>query len=144
MPKPDPALLDRARYPFTCEIATRFGDLDVNLHVNNATMMGLYEESRVRFHRATGYLATISKAGIAAMVASCAVEYLGQSYYPKPLAFHLAIAKLGRSSYHVMQLVTQGERAVGFCRTTMVCVREGAAVPIPDLFRENIQQWMFK
>ena len=34
MAKPDPALLNPARYPFTTTIEPRFGDLDVNLHVN--------------------------------------------------------------------------------------------------------------
>ena len=53
MAKPDPALLDPARYPFRCSIETRYRDLDSNLHINNGVMASLLEEGRVRFHRAS-------------------------------------------------------------------------------------------
>ena len=144
MAKPDPALLDPARYVFRCEIATRFGDLDTNMHVNNAAMAGLYEDSRVRFHVVNGFHEALGAQGITAMVASCSFDYLGQSYYPEPLEFHIAAADIGRTSYHVLQLARQGERTVGFARATMVCVQNGRAVQIPDMFRESIKPWMFR
>lgn len=144
MAKPDAALLDPARYPYTCEIATRFGDLDVNMHVNNVAMVQLYEDSRVRFHAASGYHASLGAAGIIAMVASCTLEYLGQAYYPDPLQFHVGAAQLGRTSYQLLQLVRQGDRVVGFSQATMVCVRDSQAVPIPDSFRESVKPWMFR
>jgi len=61
MPKPDPAMLDPARYPFRCAIETCFGDLDTNLHINNVSLSGLLEEGRVRFHRASGFHAMIGR-----------------------------------------------------------------------------------
>jgi acyl-CoA thioester hydrolase len=143
MPKPDAALLDPARYPFSCEIPTRFGDLDTNMHVNNVALVGLYEEARVRYHAVSGYHAALGTANIVAMVASCALEYLGQAYYPEPVTMHVAAAELGRSSYHLLQLAQQGERIIGFSRATMVCARDGKATPIPDSFRESVKPWMF-
>ncbi|MDE2405283.1 MAG: acyl-CoA thioesterase [Sphingomonadales bacterium] len=143
MAKPDPALLDPARYPYTCEIATRFGDLDVNQHVNNAAMVSLYEDARVRFHGASGYHASLGASGITAMVASCQLEYLGQAFYPSPLTFHVAAAELGRTSYQLLQLVRQDGRTVGFSRAVMVCVRDSTAVAIPESFRESVKPWMF-
>jgi len=144
MAKPDPALLDPARYPFTCEIATRFGDLDTNMHVNNVAIISLYEDARVRYHAASGYHAAMGAAGITSMVASCTIEYLGQSYYPEPLTFHVAAAELGRTSYQLLQLVRQGERTVGFSRSTMVCVRDSQPVPIPEPFRASVQPWLVR
>ena len=144
MAKPDPALLDPARYPYSCEIPTRFGDLDVNQHVNNASMVGLYEDARVRYHSASGYHAAMGAAGITSMVASCTLEYLGQAYYPEPIEFHGSAAELGRTSYQLLQLARQGDRVIGFSRATMVCVRDGRATPIPDLFRESVQPWMYR
>ncbi|MBU6266864.1 MAG: acyl-CoA thioesterase [Sphingomonadales bacterium] len=144
MAKPDPALLDPARYPYQCEIPTRFGDLDVNQHVNNAAMVGLYEDARVRYHAASGYHAAMGAAGITAMVVSCALEYLGQGYYPEPMTFHVGAAELGRSSYLLLQLARQGSRTVGFSRATMVCVHDGKPTAIPDLFRDSVKPWMYR
>jgi acyl-CoA thioester hydrolase len=142
MPRPDPALLDPARYPFHCEIETRFGDIDVNQHINNVALVGLLEEGRVRFHRISGYHSAI--AGVTSMVASIAVEFLGQSYFPDPLAMHVAPSLIGRSSHTLDQLVTQNGRVVAYARAVLVCTGEGGPVPLPDSFRESVRPWMLK
>jgi acyl-CoA thioester hydrolase len=146
MAKPDPVLLDPARYPFTGEIATRFSDLDTNLHINNVALAGICEDSRVRFHKASGYHAALhdSGPGTTAMVVSFAIEYLGQAFHPDPVRVHVAAEKIGSSSYVIAQLLLQGERPVAFARSTMVVVRDGRAIPIPDLFRTSVQPWMLR
>lgn len=142
MPKPHPALLDPARYPFRCSIETRFGDIDVNLHVNNVALVGLLEEGRVRFHHASGYHAALS--GMTSMVASLVVEFLGQSYFPQPLDMHVAPSRLGNTSYTLNQLVTQEGRVVAFAEAVMVCMGPDGPVPLPAAFRENVPAWMLK
>lgn len=139
MAKPDPALLDIARYPFHVSMQTRFGDLDVNMHVNNVALIGILEDSRVRFHAASGF--HIAMDGWTAMVASLTIEYLAQMYYPEPLDVHCGAASFGRTSYRINQLVTQGERVVAFADAVMVCVRDGKGFPIPDSFRTSAQTW---
>lgn len=142
MAKPDPALLDPARYPFECEIATRFGDLDTNLHINNVALASICEDARVRFHKASGYHAAIT--GATAMVASFAIEYLGQAFHPDPLQLHVAAERIGNSSYVIAQLVRQAERPIAFTRSTMVVVKDDRAMTIPDAFRETVQPWMLR
>lgn len=144
MPKPDPALLDPARYPFTGEIATRFSDLDTNLHINNVALAGICEDSRVRFHKACGYHAALhaSGPGTTAMVVSFAIEYLGQAFHPAPIHTHVAAETIGGSSYVIAQLLRQDGRTVAFARSTMVVVQGGRAIAIPDQFRTSVQPWM--
>jgi acyl-CoA thioester hydrolase len=142
MPRPDPALLDPARYPFRCEIETRFGDIDVNQHINNVALVGLLEEARVRFHRMSGYHAEMK--GLTSMVASIAVEFLGQSYFPDPLEMHIAPSKIGNTSYTLDQLVTQNGRAVAHARVVLVCMDKDGPVPLPAGFRDNVGPWMLK
>ena len=77
MPKPDPSLLDPARYPFRCLIETRFRDLDSNMHVNNGVFASLLEEGRVRFHRASQFGGV--SGDLTSMVVSAAIEYLGEN-----------------------------------------------------------------
>jgi acyl-CoA thioester hydrolase len=142
MPKPDPALLDPARYPFACSIETRFGDLDVNLHVNNVALVGLLEEGRVRYHRANRTNETM--VGAVPMVASLGVEFLGQTYFPAPIDVRVGATHLGRTSYTLCQLVTQKERIIAYAQAVMVCMNEAGPVALPDLFRERIGAWMLR
>ncbi len=142
MPKPDPALLDPARYPFSCEIATRFGDLDVNQHLNNVAVAQVCEEARVRFHRASGYHKAI--AGQTSMTASVTIEYLGQGFHPEPLEVHVAPLRIGTTSYTLSQLIRQDGRTVAYAEVVLVCIRDDRPAPIPELFRESVQPWMLR
>lgn len=142
MAKPDPVLLDPTRYPYHCAMPTRFGDLDVNMHVNNVAMAGILEDGRVRFHRASGYHIAMDRMGIVAMVASCTIDYIGQAFYPDPLEMHAGADTLGRTSYQLVQLVTQGTQVVAFSRAVMVCVAGGRPAPLPDKFRQSVADWM--
>lgn len=142
MAKPDPALLDPARYPFRTEIAARFGDLDTNQHFNNVALMGMLEEARVRFHRATGYYDL--HRDFSSMMVSMTVEFLGQGYYPDPLEVHLATDQIGRSSHSVNQLAMQNGRVVCHARSTIVCVANDRPVAMPQGYLDQVRDWMMK
>ena len=142
MPKPDPALLDPARYPFHCLIETRYRDLDSNLHINNGVFATLLEEGRVRFHRTSQFGSVSGDPELSAMVASVAIEYLGQSHFPDPLDMYVGAARIGTSSYELCQLVMQQNEAVAFARVTLVCIKGGKPYAIPANHREMAQPWM--
>lgn len=142
MPKPKPALLDPARYPFTCSIEPRFGDLDVNMHVNNVALMDLSQEGRVRFHHASGY--SKDRGGATSMIASFAIEFLGEAFYPHPLDFHVAISRIGRTSHVVEQLISQGERVVAWTQSVIVNVGESGPSELTENFRKAAKRWMLR
>lgn len=142
MPRPDPKLLDPTRYPFSCSIETRFGDVDLNRHINNVALVGLLEEGRVRFHRASGYIGALGDT--TSMVASLAVEFLGQSYFPAPIDLHVAPSRLGRTSYRLNELVTQEGRLVAYAEAVMVRVGADGPVELPASFRDTIDQWLLR
>lgn len=142
MPKPDPALLDMARYPFSCQIEPRFGDLDTNLHINNVALTGIIEDARVRFHARSGYHAAMTER--VSMVVSFTVEYLDQCFYPHPLEIHVGASRLGRTSYVLNQLVRQQERQVAYSEAVMVCMDKAGPAPLPDAFRKSVADWMIR
>lgn len=142
MPRPDPALLDPARYQFSCEIETRFGDLDVNQHINNVALVGLLEEARVRFHRAIDF--TTHGEGMSSMVASLAIEFLDQTFFPDPLRVHVAFVRIGGASYTLNQLATQSGRVVAYAQAVMVRMGPSGAARIPDSFREVATAWTMR
>lgn len=128
MAKPDPALLDPARYRRTAVIATRYADLDTNRHVNNIAMGAMFEDARVRFQidlAADGVMHSF-------MVASFAVEYLNQAHYPAPIVFHSAVIAHGRTSITVLQLAVQEGTPVALGTSVMVLTDGTRPAPLPD------------
>jgi acyl-CoA thioester hydrolase len=121
---------------------TRFGDLDINMHLNNVALVGIMEDGRVRFQRASGF--TIARAGMAAMVASFGIEFLGQAWYPQELDMYVAVARVGRTSFVLYQLLLQEERIVSFAQSVIVCVADHQPAAIPAAFIAGIDEWMLR
>lgn len=105
-------------------------------------MAVIIEEGRVRFHHASGFIE--AKAGLGSMVASLNIEYLGQTFYGAPLALHLGVAQLGRTSYALEELICQEDRPVVHAVTTLVCMGSSGPVAIPDGLREIASRWMVR
>ncbi|BEV02430.1 acyl-CoA thioesterase [Novosphingobium olei] len=141
MAKPDPALLDPARYTFAHEVTTRFADLDPNDHINNVAMAAVLEDGRVRFNVQVGLKRTET---FRPMVASVGIEYLAQAHFPQSMTCHVAACEIGRSSWQMQQLLMQDGRAVATCRTVVVCTNGESAMPIPGEFRSLLQPWLLK
>ena len=142
MAKPDSTLLDPGRFPFRTEADIRFGDIDVNRHVNNVSIANFVEEGRVRFHQASGF--HVALAGLGAMAVSVAIEFVGQAFYPGTMTIHAGALRIGTSSYDLELLLVQDGRPVALARSTMVCTRDGKPFPIPDHFRASVQDWMVR
>ncbi|WP_404479555.1 acyl-CoA thioesterase [Novosphingobium sp. BL-52-GroH] len=142
MPRPDPALLDPARYPFSSSIEPRFSDLDINKHINNVAMAAFLEDGRVRFHHESGYRDGL--AGLSSMIASVAIEYMGEAHYPDPLTVHCAVEDTGRTSHRLVQLVMQDNRIVAFSRSVMVAVGQHGPAPLPAAFADHVEHWRLR
>jgi acyl-CoA thioester hydrolase len=138
MPRPDPALLDPARYPFACEITTRYADMDPNHHLNNVAMAALFEDARVRFNSAQRFREAIGPRG-GAMVASVGIDYLAQAFYPAPIVVHCAVEVIGRTSWTMAQLMIQNIRPVAFARSVAVSLDDGRPASLPLTFREQLE-----
>ena len=141
MAKPDPALLDPARYTFAHEVTTRFADLAPNDHINNVAMAAVLEDGRVRFNVGVGMQRTDT---FRPMVASVAIEYLAQAHFPQSMTCHVAACDIGRSSWQMQQLLMQEGRPVATCRTVVVSTDGHKAAPIPEHFRALLQPWLLK
>jgi len=139
MAKPDPALLDLARYPFGCEIELRVSDLDVNQHVNNVAIVEIFQEGRSRFFRASGGRSLLD--GISLMVASLSVDFIGECHYGENVICRSGIISLGRTSQTLAQLIVQGETIVAHAEIVMVSMKSGNPAPHSDKFRASMKDW---
>jgi len=142
MPKPDPALLEPALYPFRCEIEPRFTDLDPNQHINNVALTDILQEARVRFHAASNFRHSLH--GMPTMIVNFSVDFLGQAYHPEPLSNHLGAMAIGRTSHTIGQLITQGREIIAFARTVIVCVQDNQPTENPASLLEAAESWMIE
>ena len=142
MPRPEPALLDPARYPFTHAATTRFADVDPNQHLNNVALAAMMEDARVRFNLAIGTAIKIGERR--AMVASISMDYLAQGHFPEPVAVHCAIDGIGRSSWTIIQLLAQNGAPVAFARSVLVAIADDRPTPVADDYRRQLGEWMLK
>ena len=97
MARPDPQLLNAARYPFRHEISTRFADMDPNNHLNNVALAAMFEDGRVRFNQGSGFKRGMD--GHRAMVASTEIAYLAEGHFPLPITVFCAVEALGGRVY---------------------------------------------
>lgn len=142
MARPDPALLDPARYRLRHEITTRFADLDPNDHINNVAMAAMIEDARVRFSMAAGLSPDRRPGGRRFMVAAVEIAYLAQAHFPDPIVCLAGAASLGRTSWTLQQLLLQHDVPVATARTVMVATIDNRPAPIDDAMREQLAPWM--
>lgn len=139
MPRPDPALLDGARYPFSIAVGTRFGDMDINGHINNVAIMGIFQESRVRFHEC--YAGLPQSRPYAIVVASMAMEFLRDGEYPLPMDVFCGITQIGRTSHALASVMVQQGNPVAFSTCVIVRTLEGKPIENDPSFRQALMPW---
>ncbi len=132
--KPEPARLALDTYPFVTQIEPRFGDMDVQGHLNNVALARLYEEGRVRFTATFGGVLTRDHSG-RPMLAEVRIRYLAEGRYPGTLTAAAGVQKVGRSSYVFAQALFQNDRCIGIAETVVVWTVDARPAPIPDNLR---------
>ena len=128
-------------------IPLRWGDLDAFNHVNNATMLKLLEEARVRAFwlplpgesaPRTAVIDSNASSGVLTLVARQEIEYLRPvPYGQRPLDVQLWVGRIGGSSVEVCYEVCSPIETAGeagqtvFARATTVVVKVDAAAGHP-------------
>jgi len=140
MPKPDPALLDPAHYPYECEIAVRISDIDVNRHVNNVALVDIFQEGRGHFLQ--NKFGAGQGGDYTLMVVHLTVDFVGEGKHGSPLFSRVGIAALGRSSLTLNQLIVQNDSVIAIGTVVLVSVRNGRPAPHSDDFVNEAMRWM--
>lgn len=134
----DPARLDPATYPFRFTLDVRFGDMDVNAHLNNVAFLRFFEEGRVRFHQ---HMGGRTKLGFRPIVANINVDFLAEGSWPEVLTICAGVRQIGNSSYVIAQAVFQSSRCIALSDTVMVNRAEDGpgGAPIPKTLRAGLE-----
>lgn len=118
------------------EFGTRYQDLDPNGHLNNVAFAALFENARVRINQAT----RPRPANERTMVASVAIAYLREGSFPEPVTICSGIGRIGTSSWTIEQAMFQAGQCIATCDTVVVCRTDGAAKPLRDEIRAELEK----
>ena len=132
------AVLDKVQFPVTFTIPTRFADLDLQGHVNNAAVPVILQESRVDFNKTIEF-ATLPS-GLRPMIAGITVEYAAELTHPNIIEIGTGVARIGRTSFTLNQVARQNGRTAIYAETTMVIADEHGGAPLPEALRRNLER----
>lgn len=138
----DSRRIDPAAYPWSTSIATRFGDLDFNFHLNNVAVAQLYEEGRVRFN--TDLRARHPIGAPRYLVARVAIDYLGEGRYPAPVTVALAALRLGTTSWTAGLALFQDGACIGLGESVMVFRGDTGPAALPEPLRAALGEFALR
>ena len=142
MARIDRAALDNANFPAAVTIPTRFADLDLQGHVNNAAVPVILQEARVDFNTAVDMRGQLG--GLRPMVAGITIEYAAELTHPGEIEILTGVSKIGSTSFTLQQVVRQSGRTAIYAETTLVIADATGAAALPEGLRCNLEALLLR
>ena len=139
---PSAPLLDH--YPYRLSDNVRFADLDPNQHVNNAVYATYFETGRVTLVKDRSF--GLMPDGLAWILVRLDIHFRAELRWPGTIELGLGVAKLGRTSTSLEQVVFSGGRCVASAQAVTVLIDERTRKPTPltDEIIGNFQRWKLR
>lgn len=125
--------------PYEFEMDLRWSDQDLQGHVNNAKVVTLAEEARIRFQ---AYLDGPSSGAANPVVARQEIDYHAQTRYAPSLTMQVSVVRIGTKSYTLRQRGIQDGRAVFTVDSVMVAMDgTGSSRVLTESERAGLEIW---
>lgn len=135
-PKRDPQRLSLASYPAGHSVTARFGDMDVNWHLNNVALLSFYEDARVALQmKIFAEHASSRPKGMTMVVAQTTIQYLAPATFPGSYLVGSGVGRLGRTSATQVSGLFRDGVCLGLADTVLVYVVDGEVTVIPPEMR---------
>ena len=126
-------------------ITVRFADLDAQVHVNNAVYLTYLESARLGYYEQAGIWRPENGLLTGMVVAHIDIDYLTPIYFGQTIQVGLRLARMGHKSFTLAFQIETILEHTPLARGTSVMVtidsNTGTSIPIPDGWRENINQF---
>ena len=116
-------------FPFRLSDNVRFGDLDPNQHVNNAVYATYFETGRVTLMKSQQY--GLTPPGLAWIMVRLDIHFRAELRWPGTIEMGLGVAKFGRTSVTLDQVVFSQGRCVASAQSVTVLIDEATRKPTP-------------
>jgi len=127
---------------FLTQEKLRFGDQDVQGHVNNSVYSTLFECSRVDF-QTCGKCLTLDARQLV-VIASITIDFRRELHWPATVEIRLGVSRIGRSSFGFMQELWTGDTMVATARSTQVVIDEitRRSTPLSQAQCDQLAHWI--
>jgi acyl-CoA thioester hydrolase len=131
-------------YPYRLSDNVRFGDLDPNQHVNNATYATYFETGRVTLVKDRSH--GLMPQGLGWVMVRLDMHFREELRWPGTIELGLGVAKFGRTSVTFEQVVFSEGRCVASAQAVTVLIDETTRKPAPltDEILRNFERWRLR
>ncbi|WP_136717588.1 acyl-CoA thioesterase [Halorientalis salina] len=126
------------RFEFVTEMSIRYRDLDPWDHVNNAVYATYLEQARIQYLDA---VLDESMGGRDFVLAHLELDYQQSVEYRDELTIALRVSEMGTSSLSFAYEVRADGEVAATGETTQVHIGADGPAPLPDSWRETIEQF---
>ena len=127
-------------FTFLTELPIYIGHINYGHHLDNAALLSLVSEARVRFFQSMGYT-ELNVEGAGIIIADAAVQYRSEAHHGEVLAFQIAAADFNKYGCDIVWRITEKSdgREVARGKTGIVFFDyvEKKKVPVPARFQEQ-------
>jgi acyl-CoA thioester hydrolase len=120
------------QFIFTTEVPVYIGHINYGGHLDNALLLSLVSEARVRFFKSLGY-SELNVEGAGIVVADAAVQYRSEAFHGDVLVFDMAAQDFNRYGFDLVYRATvkADGREVARGKTGIVFFDYSTKKPIP-------------
>lgn len=93
------------RFAFATDLVVQIGHINYGNHLDNAALLSLVSEARVRFFKALGY-SELNVEGVGVIVADLAVQYRSEAFHGEVLNIAMTARDFGRKGCDLVWQVT--------------------------------------
>lgn len=126
-------------------IEVRYSDLDPQGHLNNSRYLTYFEQARINYIVHLGLWQGGSFLGMGIIVANAQVNFLAPVFFGQKIQAGARMTRLGNKSmtmeYSLIDTETGKELSTGSTVLVAYNYQSGETVPIPDSWREIIQEF---
>jgi acyl-CoA thioester hydrolase len=143
--RPHPARCTLDIYPIVESKRARWGDVDMNGHLNHLALEALHEDARAGLNEqylpgaydpATDTYRLVTSQNV--------VHFLAEAHWPAEIAVGIGIGGIGRSSAVASSGIFIEGRCISVCDMTLVLLDDAGPVAIPEENRELMRKLMLR
>ncbi|HEY6897971.1 MAG TPA: thioesterase family protein [Rhodocyclaceae bacterium] len=127
-------------FVFSTEIEVYIGHINYGNHLDNALLLGLVSEARVRFFKSLGYR-ELDVEGVGIIVADAAVQYKAEAFHGDKLKFEMAAADFNKYGcdlvWRACKAASGDEVARGKTGIVFFDYTARKMAPVPEAFKRK-------
>lgn len=131
-------------FAFSTEITLYQSHLNYGGHLDNALLLTLVSEARVRFFKSLGYT-ELNVDGVGILVSDAALQYRSEAFHGEVMVLRMGATDLGRKGFDMVwsmsERSTQREVARGKTGIVFFDYKTRKVVPMPSAFRDKLARF---